>query len=74
MKLDKRPIMTVMELADYLRVHPTTIYRLLKLGQLPAFKVGSEWRFTVESIDRSCLRQLSSSAAGPQKCALKVSE
>jgi excisionase family DNA binding protein len=66
MKLDKRPIMTVMELADYLRVHPTTIYRLLKLGQLPAFKVGSEWRFTVESIDRWCLRQLSSSAAGPQ--------
>ena len=64
MKLDKRPIMTVMELADYLRVHPTTIYRLLKLGQLPAFKVGSDWRFNVESIDRWRLEQDSFGAAG----------
>lgn len=62
-----RPIMTVMELADYLRVHPTTIYRLLKLGQLPAFKVGSDWRFTVESIDRWCLGQLSSIAQPGRK-------
>ena len=57
MKTGNSRIMTVTELADYLRVHPTTIYRLLKLGQLPAFKVGSEWRFTVESIDRWRLEQ-----------------
>ena len=37
MKTDNSGIMTVRELADYLRVHPTTIYRQLKLGQLPAF-------------------------------------
>jgi excisionase family DNA binding protein len=41
----------VRELSDYLRVHPTTVYRLLKLGKLPAFKVGSDWRFNSESID-----------------------
>ena len=45
-------IMTVRELSEYLRVHPTTVYRLLKLGKLPAFKVGSDWRFNSESIDR----------------------
>ena len=39
------------EVADYLRVHPTTIYRLLKKRQIPAFKVGSDWRFSLESID-----------------------
>jgi excisionase family DNA binding protein len=44
-------IMTVRELSEYLRVHPTTVYRLLKLGKLPAFKVGSDWRFNSESID-----------------------
>ena len=54
--------MTVRELADYLRVHPTTIYRQLKRRQLPAFKVGSDWRFTVESIDRWRLGQHRSAA------------
>ena len=41
MKTGNSRIMTVTELADYLRVHPTTIYRQLKRRQLPAFKVGS---------------------------------
>ena len=45
-------VMTLEEVASYLRVHPSTIYRLLKRKQLPAFKVGSDWRFNQESIDR----------------------
>jgi excisionase family DNA binding protein len=43
--------MTLEEVANYLRVHPSTIYRLVKKGKLPAFKVGSDWRFNLESID-----------------------
>jgi excisionase family DNA binding protein len=62
MKADNSRIMTVRELADYLRVHPTTIYRQLKSRQLPAFKVGSDWRFNVETIGRWRLRQDSSTA------------
>jgi excisionase family DNA binding protein len=49
---DIAPVLTVRELSDYLRVHPSTIYRLLRARQLPAFKVGSDWRFNVEEIDR----------------------
>jgi excisionase family DNA binding protein len=49
---DITPVLTVRDLSNYLRVHPSTIYRLLKTGQLPAFKVGSDWRFNVEEIDR----------------------
>ena len=45
-------VMILEEVATYLRVHPSTIYRLLKKKQLPAFKVGSDWRFNQESIDR----------------------
>jgi len=45
-------ILTIQDIAEYLRVHPTTIYRLLKKKQLPAFKVGRDWRFNLESIDR----------------------
>jgi excisionase family DNA binding protein len=44
-------ILTVSEVAAYLRVHPSTIYRLLKTHQLPAFHVGGDWRFNVEDID-----------------------
>jgi len=50
-------IMTVKDLSDYLRVHPTTIYRLLKERKIPAFHVGSDWRFNAEAIDRWVLKQ-----------------
>jgi excisionase family DNA binding protein len=45
-------VMTVHDVSAYLRVHPSTVYRLLKRNQLPAFRVGSDWRFNVEAIDR----------------------
>ena len=50
-------VFNVNELADYLRVHRSTIYRLLKQGKLPAFRVGSDWRFNRESIDKWRLAQ-----------------
>jgi excisionase family DNA binding protein len=50
-------VLTVVEIADYLRVHPSTIYRLLRKGSLPAFKVGADWRFSLESIDQWRLQQ-----------------
>jgi excisionase family DNA binding protein len=45
-------VITVGELAEYLRVHRSTLYRLLKKQQLPGFKIGSDWRFNVEAIDQ----------------------
>jgi excisionase family DNA binding protein len=50
-------VLTVGELSEYLRVHRSTIYRLLKKGQLPGFKIGSDWRFNVEAIDQWRLQQ-----------------
>ena len=44
-------ILTVDELSEYLHVHRTTIYRLLKEGKLPGFRVGSDWRFNTEEIE-----------------------
>jgi excisionase family DNA binding protein len=49
---DNVRVLTVRELADYLRVNPSTIYRLLKMKQLPAFRIGSDWRFNLEEIER----------------------
>jgi excisionase family DNA binding protein len=45
-------IMTVGEVARFLRVHPSTIYKLLRRREIPGFKVGSDWRFIRESIGR----------------------
>jgi len=50
-------VLTVEELSGYLRVHRSTIYRLLKKGHLPGFKIGSDWRFNVEAIDEWRLQQ-----------------
>ena len=57
-------VLTVGELSDYLRVHRSTIYRLLKKGQLPAFKIGSDWRFTTDAIDQWRLRQTAMALEG----------
>lgn len=46
------PILTTVEVAAYLRVHPSTIYKMLRAGKLPHFRVGQDYRFNRESIDR----------------------
>jgi len=48
---DEDKVLTVSEVAEYLHVHPSTIYRLLRKREIPAFRVGSDWRFNRESID-----------------------
>jgi excisionase family DNA binding protein len=45
-------LMTVSEVADYLRVTKKTIYRLLVRGKIPATKVGNQWRFAQGAIDK----------------------
>ncbi len=50
-------VMTVREVAAYLQVHPITIYRLVRRDQIPAFHVGSDWRFNIKAIDHWILQQ-----------------
>ena len=45
-------ILTLGELAEFLKAHPTTIYRLLREKHIPAFRVGSEWRFHQDSVEQ----------------------
>ncbi len=44
-------ILTIKEVADYLKVTERTIYRLAAAKQIPAFKVGGSWRFSRADID-----------------------
>jgi excisionase family DNA binding protein len=45
-------ILTLHEVAEYLRVHRSTIYRLLSLKKIPGFRIGSDWRFNIDEIDQ----------------------
>lgn len=40
------------ELATYLRIPKSTIYHLAETKEIPAFKVGKQWRFRKDAIDR----------------------
>ncbi|MFT5716487.1 MAG: excisionase family DNA binding protein [Oleiphilaceae bacterium] len=43
-------ILTLKEMADYLKLAEKTAYRLAAEGKLPGFKVGGSWRFKKEDI------------------------
>ncbi|EGR4108977.1 TPA: helix-turn-helix domain-containing protein [Vibrio cholerae] len=44
-------ILTLKELAAYLKLAEKTAYRLASEGKLPGFKVGGSWRFKREDLD-----------------------
>ena len=46
------PLMTASELAQYLRLHTETIYRLIQTEGLPAVKAGGQWRFRTSEVDQ----------------------
>ncbi|MGK2857467.1 MAG: helix-turn-helix domain-containing protein [Thermoanaerobaculia bacterium] len=44
-------ILTIRQLAEYLMVSEKTVYRMLDRNQLPAVRVGAQWRFRRQDID-----------------------
>ena len=50
-------ILTLKEVAEYLKVTERTIYRLAGAKKIPAFKVGGTWRFSRADIDEWIRRQ-----------------
>ena len=50
-KTNEVTILTIKELAEYLKVAEKTIYRLIAAKKIPAFKVGGAWRFRKSDID-----------------------
>ena len=45
-------IMTIKQVAEYLKVSPRTIYKLVKTGGIPTFKIMNMWRFEQSKIDQ----------------------
>jgi len=49
--MPERELMTIDEIADYLRVKKRTVYGWLKQGKIPAIKTVGQWRFKRDKID-----------------------
>jgi excisionase family DNA binding protein len=53
---DDQPVMNVKEVAAYLHCHTSTVYRLVKAGGIPAFRLRNarccDWRFLRAEIDK----------------------
>ena len=47
-----KKVMNLREVAGYLGVHTSTIYKYAQKGRIPAFKIGSDWRFPKKHIDQ----------------------
>jgi excisionase family DNA binding protein len=46
-----KEILTAEEVAEYLRIHPYTVRRLAREGEIPGSRIGGQWRFKKKDID-----------------------
>ena len=51
-KEPKSELMTAEETCRYLKITPRTLYRYLRSRQIPAFKLGKEWRFVRSDLEQ----------------------
>jgi len=58
-------ILTIKDVAQFLKVKPVTIYKLLSLKKIPGVKISGAWRFQsgliLEWIDKDCTEEANKS-------------
>ncbi len=52
MTTKEEKLMTVKEVADYLRLDEHTVYRMARKGEIPAYKVARQWRFKKNALEK----------------------
>ena len=50
--IQQKRVLNIKEVADYLGIHASTVYKYAQQGKIPAFKIGSDWRFSKKHIDK----------------------
>ena len=45
-------VLTLNEVAEYLRIPRSTMYKLAQEGRIPGQKVGRQWRFRTDTVNR----------------------
>jgi excisionase family DNA binding protein len=64
METPDHEILTLEEVAHYLRLKPQTIYKWAQERRIPAVKLGKEWRFRRSILDRWLDEQMLSEDSG----------
>jgi excisionase family DNA binding protein len=49
--MDRDEMMTIEQVAKYLKLKPQTVYKWAQEGQIPGAKIGKEWRFRKRILD-----------------------
>ena len=62
--IKEKKVMNIKEVAEYLGIHTSTVYKYAQNGRIPAFKIGSDWRFTKKHLDRWIDEQMNEGEAG----------
>lgn len=62
-----KEIMTAKEVAEYLNIHPLTVHKLAREGKIPAFKIGTDWRFHKKYIERWIREKLTYNARARER-------
>jgi len=65
--MDRTKWLTIEELAEYLKMGRTKLYRMAQDGDIPASKVGNQWRFDRDEIDQWMKSQRPVSASQRQE-------
>lgn len=45
-------LMTIKEVAEYLQLEEHTVYKMARKGEIPAFKLGKNWRVRKDLLDK----------------------
>ena len=67
MAFESAEIMSIEELAEYLKISKSTLYKLAQEGGLPGQKVGKHWRFHRDVIDRWLASRLDDGKGKPHR-------
>jgi len=58
--MSEKEILTVKDVSKYLGIHPLTVQKYARGGKIPAFKIGTDWRFHKRYIEKWIREQMSS--------------
>lgn len=61
------PVLTVQEVAEYLKVTTKTVYELIRQGQLPSFRIGRAVRCRRSAIEAFIEERLEQSSRQPER-------
>lgn len=64
-------ILTVQEVCEYLRIAKPTLYRYVRSGDLPGFKMGKMWKFHRHTIDEWVQKKVAEDTLARSKAGAK---